>query len=58
VRVLPPDLYELVMKDVKNGYTAPPPPLGGQAHGEHQHGDHDHSAHEHTEHANDEGHRR
>jgi FtsP/CotA-like multicopper oxidase with cupredoxin domain len=58
LRVLPPDLYDLVMKDVKNGYTAPPPPLGGHEHGEHQHGDHDHRAHDHSPHANDEGHPR
>jgi len=58
VRVLPPDLYDLVMKDVKNGYTAPPPPLGGHEHGERQHEDHDHTAHDHSQHANDEGHPR
>jgi hypothetical protein len=58
VRVLPPDLYDLVMKDVKNGYTAPPPPLGGHEHGEHQHEDRDHTAHDHSQHTNDEGHLR
>jgi FtsP/CotA-like multicopper oxidase with cupredoxin domain len=27
VRVLPPDLYELVMNDIRNGYVAPVPPV-------------------------------
>lgn len=34
VRVLPPDLYERVMNDVRNGYTAPPPPSGHMQHHE------------------------
>lgn len=32
VRVLPPDLYERVMNDVRRNYTAPPPPAGEHMH--------------------------
>ena len=32
VRVLPPDLYERVMRDVRNGYIAPLPPAAGHSH--------------------------
>ena len=32
VRVLPPDLYERVMNDVRNGYVAPLPPASGHSH--------------------------
>jgi len=27
VRVLPPDFYDLVMNDIRNGYAAPLPPV-------------------------------
>jgi FtsP/CotA-like multicopper oxidase with cupredoxin domain len=32
VRVLPPDLYERVMNDIRNGYVAPLPPASGHSH--------------------------
>src|SRR5216683_88619 len=32
LRVLPPDLYELVMRDVRSGYIAPLPPAAGHSH--------------------------
>jgi hypothetical protein len=38
LRVLPADLYDLVMNDVQRGYVAPPPPGGGHSHGEHEGG--------------------
>jgi hypothetical protein len=31
VRVLPPDLYERVMRDVRDGYVAPLPPAAGHS---------------------------
>ena len=39
VRVLPPDLYDLLTKDMQRGYVAPPPPVekNSQAH-HHQEG--------------------
>jgi hypothetical protein len=32
VRVLPPDLYERVVNDVRSGYVAPLPPVSGHLH--------------------------
>jgi len=37
VRVLPPGLYERVMRDVRNGYIAPVPQAAGQS-GHHHEG--------------------
>jgi manganese oxidase len=45
VRVLPPDLYDLVMKDVADGYVAPLPQVGQHSHDGHTEHEHDHSAH-------------
>lgn len=38
VRVLPPELYDLIMSDVRRGYIAPPPPIAGHHHDEHEGG--------------------
>jgi manganese oxidase len=43
VRVLPPDLYDLVMKDVADGYVAPLPQAEPDGHPEHGH---EHRAHQ------------
>jgi FtsP/CotA-like multicopper oxidase with cupredoxin domain len=45
VRVLPPDLYDLVMDDVRRGYVAPVPPVGGHSHGEHERHQEQHPGH-------------
>lgn len=37
VRVLPPDLYDLVMNDVQRGYVASPPPVENDPHMHHHH---------------------
>lgn len=38
VRVLPPDLYDLVMNDIKQGYVAPLPPAEKHSHERHEGG--------------------
>jgi manganese oxidase len=38
VRVLPPDLYDLVIKDIQRGYVAPPPPVEKNSHAQHHEG--------------------
>jgi manganese oxidase len=38
VRVLPPDLYDLVMNDIQRGYVAPPPPVEKNSHLHHYEG--------------------
>jgi manganese oxidase len=38
VRVLPPDLYDLVMNDIQRGYVAPPPPAEKNSHVHHHEG--------------------
>jgi manganese oxidase len=38
VRVLPPDLYDLVMNDVQRGYVASPPPVEKNSHVHHHEG--------------------
>jgi hypothetical protein len=36
--VLPPELYDLIMSDVRRGYIASPPPIAGHHHDEHEGG--------------------